>query len=325
MRGVPVLAACPPPAGPGSNRDHPDDPEIRRDTGSELKTHSDAAWLLILPAALVMAFVAVFPLIAVLNYSFHDIFSLDRVFWVGTLWYEAIAASPGFWASLGRSTLFSVLSLGIQLPLGIGIALMLRRVGPRLASIMLMCVAIPLVVPTNMIAGLWLALLRPEGLAGQALAAADLSFDYKFTALHTWALILLVDTWHWLGLVVVLAYAGLSSISPAYHQAAAVDGASRLAVFRWIELPTITGALWIVLLLRLVDSFMIYTEVMAINAGGPNDATTFLSLELGEEIKAYNYGIAAARAMVDFIVVLTLVWVFVKLRPADRNAGEVSA
>jgi glycerol transport system permease protein len=266
-----------------------------------------------------MVFVAVLPLLAVLNYSFHDIFSLDKVFWVGTDWYEMIVATPRFWASLGRSALFSTLAIRVQIPFGIAIALMLRKVGPRGASLMLMCLAIPLVVPTNMIAGLWLALLRPEGLGGQALSALHLTLDYKFTALHTWALILIVDTWHWLGLVVVLAYAGLSSIQPAYYQAAAVDSATRWAVFRWIELPQISGALWIVLLLRLVDSFMIYTEVMAINAGGPNDATTFLSLELGEDIKAYSYGTSAARAMVDFIFVLTLVWVFVKLRQSGEQ------
>jgi glycerol transport system permease protein len=272
-----------------------------------------------LPAAAVMVFVAVLPLLAVLNYSFHDIFSLDKVFWVGTDWYEMIVATPRFWASLGRSALFSTLAISVQIPSGIAIALMLRKVGPRGASLMLMCLAIPLVVPTNMIAGLWLALLRTEGLGGQALSALHLTLDYKFTALHTWALILIVDTWHWLGLVVVLAYAGLSSIQPAYYQAAAVDSATRWAVFRWIELPQISGALWIVLLLRLVDSFMIYTEVMAINAGGPNDATTFLSLELGEDIKAYSYGTSAARAMVDFIFVLTLVWVFVKLRQSGEQ------
>ena len=284
-----------------------------------MKPHSNAAWALMLPAAAVMVFVAVLPLLAVLNYSFHDIFSLDKVFWVGTDWYEMIVATPRFWASLGRSALFSTLAIIVQIPLGIAIALMLRKVGPRGASLMLMCLAIPLVVPTNMIAGLWLALLRPEGLGGQALSALHLTLDYKFTALHTWALILIVDTWHWLGLVVVLAYAGLSSIQPAYYQAAAVDSATRWAVFRWIELPQISGALWIVLLLRLVDSFMIYTEVMAINAGGPNDATTFLSLELGEDIKAYSYGTSAARAMVDFIFVLTLVWVFVKLRQSGEQ------
>ena len=284
-----------------------------------MKPHSNAAWALMLPAAAVMVFVAVLPLLAVLNYSFHDIFSLDKVFWVGTDWYEMIVATPRFWASLGRSALFSTLAISVQIPLGIAMALMLRKVGPRGASLMLMCLAIPLVVPTNMIAGLWLALLRPEGLGGQALSALHLTLDYKFTALHTWALILIVDTWHWLGLVVVLAYAGLSSIQPAYYQAAAVDSATRWAVFRWIELPQISGALWIVLLLRLVDSFMIYTEVMAINAGGPNDATTFLSLELGEDIKAYSYGTSAARAMVDFIFVLTLVWVFVKLRQSGEQ------
>jgi glycerol transport system permease protein len=131
-----------------------------------------------------------------------------------------------------------------------------------------------------------------------------------------------VDTWHWLGLVVILAYAGLSSISPAYYQAAAIDSASPLAVFRWIELPKISGALWIVLLLRLVDSFMIYTEVMTINAGGPRDATTFLSLQLGEEIKGFSYGSAAARAMVNFLFVLTLVWVFVQLRQSKDSAGS---
>ena len=284
-----------------------------------MKPHSNAAWALMLPAAAVMVFVAVLPLLAVLNYSFHDIFSLDKVFWVGTDWYEMIVATPRFWASLGRSALFSTLAISVQIPFGIAIALMLRKVGPRGASLMLMCLAIPLVVPTNMIAGLWLALLRPEGLGGHALSALHLTLDYKFTALHTWALILIVDTWHWLGLVVVLAYAGLSSIQPAYYQAAAVDSATRWAVFRWIELPQISGALWIVLLLRLVDSFMIYTEVMAINAGGPNDATTFLSLELGEDIKAYSYGTSAARAMVDFIFVLTLVWVFVKLRQSGEQ------
>jgi glycerol transport system permease protein len=173
-----------------------------------------------------------------------------------------------------------------------------------------MLCALPLVVPWNMIPMLWLGLINVEaGLLGPGLAA--LGFDYKFTALHTWALILAVDTWHWLGLVVVLAYAGLSSIPPAYRQAAAIDGASRGAVFRHIELPRIAGALAIVFLLRFVDSFMIYTEAFAINAGGPNDATRFLSIDLGEEIKGFSYGQAAARAVLYFLIVLAVVWAFV--------------
>ena len=219
---------------------------------------------------------------------------------------------------MGRSLLFAALALGIQVPLGIAVAKLL--LGLRRGAVWgLMLVSLPLVVPWNMIPMMWLGLIDVRtGLIGPALAAAG--FDWKFTAWHSWALILAVDTWHWLGLVVVLAYAGLSSIPPAYRQAAAIDGASRWAVLRHIELPRMAGALAIVLLLRFVDSFMIYTEAFAINAGGPFDATRFLSIELGEEIKGFSYGQAAARASLYFLMVLAAVWTFVIA--TRRREGE---
>jgi glycerol transport system permease protein len=267
------------------------------------------AWWLLAPALAVLMIVGALPLLAVINYGFHDIFALDKVFWVGPQWFSDILRSDRFAASLGRSLMFSALALAVQVPLGIAVALMLVGSGGRAVWGLMLC-ALPLVVPWNMIPMLWLGLIdKTSGLLGPGLAA--IGFDYKFTAWHTWALILTVDTWHWLGLVVVLAYAGLASVPPAYHQAAAIDGASRWAVFRHIELPRITGALAIVFLLRFVDSFMIYTEAFSINAGGPDDATRFLSIELGEEIKGFSYGQAAARATLYFLIVLVAVWAFV--------------
>jgi glycerol transport system permease protein len=267
------------------------------------------AWVLLIPAMGVLAVVGVLPLLAVVNYGFHDIFSLKDVFWVGPQWFRDILGSDRFAASLGRSLLFSVLALAVQVPLGIAVARMLLGCGRRAVWGLMLC-ALPLVVPWNMIPMLWLGLIdKQSGLLGPALAVVG--FDYKATAWHTWALIVTVDTWHWLGLVVVLAYAGLASVPPSYRQAAAIDGASRWAMFRHIELPRIKGALAIVFLLRFVDSFMIYTEAFAINAGGPDDATRFLSIELGEEIKGFSYGQAAARATLYFLLVLVAVWVFV--------------
>jgi glycerol transport system permease protein len=274
-----------------------------------MQPYDNRAWVLLLPAVMLLGLVGALPLLAVINYGFHDIFTLSDVFWVGPQWFTDILQSDRFLASLGRSLLFSILALAIQVPLGIAVALLLLSYGKR-AVWGLMLVALPLVVPWNMIPMFWLGLIQPEtGLLGPSLAA--LGFDWKFTGWHSWVLILVVDTWHWLGLVVVLAYAGLSAIPPAYRQAAAIDGASRWAVFRHIELPRITGALAIVFLLRFVDSFMIYTEAFSINAGGPDDATRFLSIELGEEIKGFSYGQAAARATLYFLIVLAVVWVFV--------------
>jgi len=263
-----------------------------------MQSQSKWALILVLPACLLLAVIGLLPLLAVVNYGFHDIFSLSDVHWVGFDWFADILGSDRFLASLGRSLLFSALTLAIQLPLGIAVALMLLSFG-RFAIWGLMLCALPLVVPWNMIPMLWLGMIDTQsGLLGPGLAAVG--FDYKFTALHTWALILVMDTWHWLGLVVILSYAGLSAIQPQYRQAAVIDGASRCAIFR--------------------HSVMIYTEAFTINAGGPNDATRFLSLELGEEIKGFSYGQAAARATLYFLIVLAVTYVFVVVtrRQEDR-------
>ena len=160
-----------------------------------------------------------------------------------------------------------------------------------------MMLALPLMVPWNTVPSMWVSFLgNPQGFGGQMLTVLGFDFDYKFNAVHTWILIVAMDTWHWIGLVVILCYSNLSTISPAYYQSAAIDGASRFQVFRFIELPKMGGVLLMALLLRFMDSFMIYTEVFRVNAGGPDHTTSFLSLDLGEEIAAYDYGPAAARS-----------------------------
>jgi len=275
-----------------------------------MKQRDNSAWILVLPAVLILAFVGIIPLIAVFNYAFFDIFTLKDRYWVGLEWFAELVQNSELYASLGRSLLFSALVVLVQFPLGIGVALLLPS-GTRLTSLFLMILAVPLVIPWNMIPIIWLNLLHPEhGPITQAFMAFGTTFDYKFNPVHTWALILIVDTWHWIGLVAILAYSGLSSIPNDYYLAAQIDGASRWQTFWRIELPKMSGVLAMALLLRVMDSLMIYTEAFAINAGGPNDATAFLSLRLGEEINAFNYGPAAARSVLYFLIVLTLAWAF---------------
>ena len=122
------------------------------------------------------------------------------------------------------------------------------------------------------------------------------------------------DVWHWTSLVVLLSYAGLQSIQPAYYQAAEIDGASKWAIFRYIELPKMKKVLTIAILLRFMDSFMIYTEPFVLTGGGPGNATAFLSIDLVKmALGQFDLGPAAAMSLIYFFIVLLVCWVFYNL------------
>ena len=277
-----------------------------------MKYRTEIGWLFVAPAALIISLVGLVPLITVVNYSFFEIFILNARFWVGTEWYAEIIGSERFWASFGRSTLFSAFVLTIQIPLGIAIALCIpkRKIW---VGITLALVALPLLVPWNMIPSLWLSLLNSEtGILGRILPNLGWASDWKLSTPHTWAVIIVMDVWHWTSLVVILCYSALTTVPAAYYQAAAIDGASPWQVFRHIQLPKLHHVLLMAILLRFMDSFMIYTEAFPINAGGPDGATTFLAVDLGEEIRAFNYGPSAARSVIYFMIILTVAWMFSK-------------
>ena len=104
---------------------------------------------------------------------------------------------------------------------------------------------------------------------------------------------------------------GCKSIPDAYYQAARIDGASRWAVFRTIQLPKMRRVLLIAVLLRFMDSFMIYTEPFVLTGGGPGNATTFLSIDLVKlALGQFDLGKAAAMSLVYNLIILAVCWVF---------------
>jgi glycerol transport system permease protein len=123
-----------------------------------------------------------------------------------------------------------------------------------------------------------------------------------------------MDAWHWTGLVVLLCYAGLRAIPDDYYRAARIDGASAWAVFRLIQLPKVRTVLLVAVLLRFMDSFIIYTEPYVVARGGPGVSTTFLSRELVQTaLVEFNLGEGGAMAVVYFLVVLCVSWAFFTL------------
>ncbi|TKB25165.1 sugar ABC transporter permease [Desulfopila sp. IMCC35006] len=286
------------------------------------KQVNQKAWFMVLPVFLLVAFSAVIPLMTVVNYSFQDTFGSNQFFWVGMDWFRDLMHSERFHDAFLRQIAFSSIILAIEIPLGIAIALAMPRKGWGV-PVCLISMSLPLLIPWNVVGTIWQIFGRVDiGLLGHSLASMGIDYNYTQDPIAAWITIIVMDVWHWTSLVVLLSYAGLCSIPDAYYQAAKIDGASRIAVFRYIQLPKMQGVLLIAVLLRFMDSFMIYTEPFVITGGGPGNSTTFMSIDLVKmAVGQFDLGPAAAMSLVYFLIILLLSWIFYTVM---SNVGEES-
>ncbi|RUM98180.1 sugar ABC transporter permease [Pseudaminobacter arsenicus] len=275
------------------------------------RTWNNKAWFLVLPVLVLVAFSAVIPLMTVVNYSVQDTFGNNQFFWAGTEWFEELLASDRFWQAMGRNMAFSFIILAIEVPLGIFIALNMPKKGWGV-PVCLVLMALPLLIPWNVVGTIWQVFGRNDiGLLGYTVNALGFDYNYVQDPFDAWVTVIVMDVWHWTSLVVLLCYAGLVSIPDAFYQAAKIDGASRWSVFRYIQLPKMQRVLLIAVLLRFMDSFMIYTEPFVVTGGGPGNSTTFLSIDLVKmALGQFDLGPAAAMSLVYFLIILLLSWVF---------------
>jgi glycerol transport system permease protein len=275
------------------------------------KTSNNRAWFLVLPVFILVAFSAIIPIMTVVNYSVQDIFDQNTAYFVGAEWYREMLRSPRLLDSLIRQFGFSFSILAIEVPLGIAVALMMPSKG-RMAAVWLIIVAIPLLIPWNVVGTIWQVFSREDiGLFGWAVNAAGIEYNYASSPFAAWFTVVLMDVWHWTSLIALLCYSGLRAIPEAFYQAARIDRASSWAVFRHIQLPRLKSVLVIGVLLRFMDSFMIYTEPFVLTGGGPGNSTTFLSQELTKmAVGQFDLGPAAAFSLIYYLIVLLVCYVF---------------
>ena len=285
-----------------------------------MKPVNNRAWFLVLPMLVIVAFTAVIPLMTVVNYSVQYVATNAQFHWVGDLWFREVLHSEKFWNALWRNLVFSGFILAIEIPLGVLIALNMPRKGWGV-PVCLVLMALPLLVPWYVVGMIWQMFGRVDiGLMGVMLR--DLGYNYEGDPIDAWFTLILMDVWHWTSLVALLAYAGLVSIPDAYYQAARIDGASKWSVFRFIQLPKMARVLTIAILLRFMDSFMIFTEPFAVIAGGD---PVFLSTELKQTVEL---GQKAAMSLVYFLIILLFSWIFYTVMTRDdgepQSAGGAS-
>ncbi|CBV42872.1 carbohydrate ABC transporter permease [Halomonas elongata] len=290
------------------------------------KVYNNRAWWLILPMLLLVAFSAIIPLMTVVNYSVQDVFDAQTRYFTGTEWFVQMLNDPVLQSALLRQFAFSLTILAIEVPLGIGIALLMPKRGWR-ASAVLILVTLPLLIPWNVVGSIWQLFTRGDiGLMGWSLRELGYGYNITSSPLDAWVTIIIMDVWHWTPLIALLCYSGLRAIPEAYYQAARIDRASRWSVFRYIQLPKLTNVLVIGILLRFMHSFMIYAEPFVLTGGGPGSSTTFLSQSLAIMATGqFDVGPSAAFSLIYFLIILLVSWVFytaIMNMQKDKQSGE---
>ena len=280
------------------------------------KPHNNRAWFFVLPVLAFVMFSSIIPAMTVVNYSVQDTMGANSFFWNGDQWFRDLLnptteIGARFNDALFRTLAFSLTALVIEVPLGIVIALNLPRRG-KAVGVSLVLMALPMLIPWNVVGTIWQIFTRADiGLFGAILTGLGLHYNVTEDAVSAWVTIVVIDVWHWTPLVILLSYAGLRAIPDAFYQAARIDGASRLAIFLNIELPKLQKVLVIAVLLRFMQTFMIYTEPVVVTGGGPGSATTFLSIDLVKiALGQVDLGNAAAMSLVYYLITLTVCWVF---------------
>src|SRR6266487_680444 len=269
------------------------------------------AWLMVLPAVLVLLAVTVYPLIYSLRESFYRIeLTFSPVpHWVGIQNYvDAFAHDPRFWPALGRSLYLVGFGVAIELLLGFGLALVLNRLERSrtfvtallLVPVMIAPVAVAIegVVVFNNSWGPLNFLLAKIGLNG------PVWLGDRSVALKT---ILLVDVWQWTPFVAIILAAGLRTLSDETYEAAAVDGAGRWQLFRTMTLPLLQPLIIVTVLIRAMDIFKTFDTIYVMTGGGPGSATETASFYTYlQGLQFFSFGYAAAISYIQLIVITVI-------------------
>jgi multiple sugar transport system permease protein len=282
-----------------------------------------SAALLVVPATAVLLLMTVAPALYLLwssLFRFNLLASEAGVF-VGLGNYADILGSPDFIRHFGITLLFVFASVSLELALGLTVALLLARKGPdlRIAAGLLI---LPMAVTPVVAALVWRALLNPNyGWIDYYLQALGLIHEpvaWLSAPLTSWIALLALDVWQWMPFVALILLAGLQGLPTEPIEAAAVDGAGRLGMFRFITLPMMRPFILIAVLLRTVDAFKTFGTVQVLTNGGPGDATEIVNLSI-YRVALQNFQVGTAAAMgIVFLVVVTIV-IQQMLRVMARN------
>ena len=297
--------------------------------GARLAALSDGPawpWLLLLPSLLLVAAVIIYPTLSGIDFSFRQM-RLNRpdlgTGYVGLLHYRAMLDDPVFWISLQNTFVWVVVTVMLELALGMlaAVALDLDLPGFRAISVI---VLLPWFLPIVVAGNIWALMLDPRlGVINAALVGLGVLDGFKaWFADPAWALpaAILVETWHGFPFFALLLLAGLKGIPTELYEAAEVDGARLWHRFLHIQLPGLRMIIVAGVVLRAISLMNSPELLLILTGGGPGRSTQVLSLYAFQKAyREFNFGYAGALSVAMLLLLMAGAWVYVRRSNALKD------
>ncbi|EYR83869.1 sugar ABC transporter permease [Shinella sp. 838] len=279
-----------------------------RQTTIQRAERSFILWMLA-PATILMLSLTLVPFLVSVYLSFTD-YSLtapDTINWVGLKNYSDLLSSADFWDAARITAIFTIVAVGIETVLGVGIAALLHH-EVRQASWLRVIYLLPMAITPIAATFTFRLMFNPtQGVLNYMLGLMGVS-PSAWTAAPETALLslILVDVWQWTPFILLIVMGGMAALPPEPEEASQMDGAGPFRTFFLITLPRLKPYLALALLFRLIDAFKTFDIIFVLTGGGPGVATRTLNL------LAYKYGIeflsmGYASALAIVMLVFTLV------------------
>lgn len=294
-------------------------PTVRPRRSHDRRGQSWLALALLLPAAVVVFGVVLYPALRALYISFFDVNSpMPGAYpFVGLGNYRDVFTDPQVWTAAGHTVYFTLVSTAAELALGMLLALLMNA--PLRARWLLRAIVIvPWALPTIVNGSMWTGMLNSQsGVLNALLTQLHLTDHYiaflgsPFMALN---LVIVADVWKNTSLVAFFLLAGLQTIPSPLYEAARVDGAGPVRAFFSVTLPLLRPTIAVVLVLRTMEAFKVFDIIYVMTGGGPASGTqtvTFLTYLKAFSDQRYGYGSAMAYLIV--IVILALSTIYLRL------------
>jgi multiple sugar transport system permease protein len=284
-------------------------------------------YLFILPSLIGFAIFFAYPAVRAVYISFLDWNLLTDAEYVGMENYRTLLNDDRFWDSLQVTVLYVLWNIPLQTILAIFMAVMLERFSTTVSSVIRGIMILPWLIPNVVVALLWLWILDPSiGLMNEFLKVVDIG-KQPFMGSPDQAIqsIAGINIWRHVGYTSILIFAGLKTIPKSLYEAAAIDGAGELTLFRKITLPLLRPVLVFVLVTSVVGSFQVFDTVAVTTNGGPAGSTRVIIYYIYQQVfeRRIKMGIATAASVVLFSILITVTIIQMRiLRSGESDLAD---